>query len=389
MQALDFSVFKLALYDWHKSLGTLVLFLFALRLFWRWVSRPPISLPEHKKWERVLAHIAHYTLYLLLFLLPLSGWLMSSAGDFSHSFFGLFTMPDLVEKDETLFRQMREVHEFLVYLLLFVLFFHIAGALKHHILDRDITLVRMLLSPREGYAERGKMKEFLAGFVLMAALLFYGAVAILLVQNYMKVPENVAVTDIQDQADRTGPQATTFAKNAVHNVDRWAIDHENSRLSFYVDVYGEPFEAVFPAFDGDIIFDPGNLAKSRVDIVIPLAMVSSGSAERDGFMVMEDWFYAESFPESRFYAESFKKTGQNQYIAEGELTIRGVTRPVSLPFTLQIKEEESGEKTADMKADLVINRLDYGVGQGAWQKTDVVGNAVKITVSLKARREDQ
>lgn len=102
-------------------------------------------------------------------------------------------------------------------------------------------------------------------------------------------------------------------------------------------------------------------------------------------MVMEDWFYTESFPESRFYAETFRKTAENQYVAEGELTIRGVTRPVSLPFTLQIRDEGSKGKTAHMEAALVINRLDYGVGQGEWQKTDMVENAVSVSVSLTAR----
>lgn len=381
MNALDFTALKLALYDWHKSLGTLVLFLVVLRLLWRRASKPPAALPAHQKWERILAHVAHYTLYLLLFLLPVTGWLMSSAGDFSHSFFGLFSMPDLVEKDETLFRQMRVMHGVLVYILLFVLFLHIAGAVKHHVIDRDITLVRMLRP-----AVSGPRHNVAAGFVIVAAFMFYSAAGYLFV-----TAGGPSAAPAGAMATATGAQnaagATESAGAQEEAAGRWTVDHENSRLAFYAEVYGDPFEAVFPVFEADIAFDPENLGQSRVEIVIPIAKVKSGSEERDGFMVMEDWFFTESFPESRFVAETFRKTGGNQYIAEGTLSIRGIWNKLSLPFSLEISENDTGGRTAFMEAEKVINRLDYGVGQGEWQKTDIVKNPVKVTVSLKAEQE--
>ncbi len=164
----------------------------------------------------------------------------------------------------------------------------------------------------------------------------------------------------------------------------WKIDHERSRLVFEATQMGAVFTGTFPSFDGDIFFDPENLENSHVRIVVNLAAVDTQSTDRDQYILMENWLYTESFPESVFETIKFEKKEENQYLAHANLTIRGVTLPVRLPFSLFISTDEAGNKLAKMEGNLTLNRLAYGVGQGEWEDTKMVGNPVIVSVSLTA-----
>lgn len=132
------------LYALHKSIGVTILALAALRLLWRSFNLRPLPLPSHAQWERVLATLTHALLYLSLLLMPLSGWVMSSAKGFSVSVFGLFTLPDFVRPDDGLAELMVRIHVVTAYALIVLIFLHVAGAVKHHLIDRDDTLLRMM-----------------------------------------------------------------------------------------------------------------------------------------------------------------------------------------------------------------------------------------------------
>lgn len=144
MSGLDPSPKMFQIYALHKSLGITILFLVILRLLWRLTNGVPIPLPNHKAWEKILAKIIHSLLYLSLLAMPLSGWIMSSAKGFSVSVFNWFTLPDLVKPDDHLAELAVEFHELVAYSLIGMILLHIAGALKHHLIDRDDTLRRML-----------------------------------------------------------------------------------------------------------------------------------------------------------------------------------------------------------------------------------------------------
>ncbi len=135
---------KLAMLARHKSVGITILGLAAIRLIWRWTNPTP-ALPETlKPYERVLAHVTHAALYLLLFAMPLSGWLMSSARGFPVSWFGLVQLPDLVPKSKPLYEALLQTHDLLALALGAVVLLHVAAALKHHYVLKDDVLRRML-----------------------------------------------------------------------------------------------------------------------------------------------------------------------------------------------------------------------------------------------------
>lgn len=135
---------KITLILVHKALGMVALAAVLLRLLWRLANALPALVGGPPRWQQVAAHLAHLLLYALMFALPLSGWLMSSAGGYPVTFFGLFTLPDLVPVNEWLFRRLLDLHHWLAYALLALLAVHAVAALHHHVVLRDDTLRRML-----------------------------------------------------------------------------------------------------------------------------------------------------------------------------------------------------------------------------------------------------
>jgi len=141
---LPLGVRKLTLLARHKSVGITILALVILRLLWRWLNEQP-PLPEKlKRYERLLAHLVHVALYVLLFAVPLSGWMFSSARGFPVSWFGFFQLPDLMPKSRPLYEALLTTHHVLAWTLVVVAGLHGAAALKHHFVHRDDVLKRML-----------------------------------------------------------------------------------------------------------------------------------------------------------------------------------------------------------------------------------------------------
>jgi cytochrome b561 len=133
----------------HKQLGILALLLVAVRVLWRMSNILPSLVPHLPEWQKVLARFVHLSFYALMFALPVSGWLMSSASGITVSFFGLFPLPDFISHDELRFKQLIEIHKYLGFALIAFMLAHIGAALRHHFIFRDDTLRRMLSVPKE------------------------------------------------------------------------------------------------------------------------------------------------------------------------------------------------------------------------------------------------
>ena len=150
MVDLSLSPTKLKLYSWHKWIGVTIALLVVVRLAWRLGHRAPALPAGMAPWEQFVASGTHVILYVLLFALPVTGWLMSSAAGFPVVYFGVLPLPDLVAKNKELADLLKTVHYWLNKTLLVLVVLHVAAALKHHVLDRDDVLTRMLpfLKPR-------------------------------------------------------------------------------------------------------------------------------------------------------------------------------------------------------------------------------------------------
>ncbi len=143
MADLPFSPNRLKLFNWHKWAGVTILALSALRLLWRLSHKPPADLPM-PGWQAFVAHITHGLLYVLFFAVPLVGWAYSSAAGFPIVWFGVIPLPDFVPKDKALADLLKDAHELLAWVMALLVVLHVGGALKHHFIDRDGLVQRML-----------------------------------------------------------------------------------------------------------------------------------------------------------------------------------------------------------------------------------------------------
>lgn len=143
MVELPISPQKLRVYAWHKWIGVTVFLAVLARLAWRhWhPPPPPVAMPD---WQRRAAWATHMLLYVLMLLIPLSGWIYSSATGVQVVYLGLVPLPDLVGKDKALAAIFKAAHATLNFSLLALVFLHVGAALKHHFSDRDGVLARML-----------------------------------------------------------------------------------------------------------------------------------------------------------------------------------------------------------------------------------------------------
>jgi cytochrome b561 len=135
---------KFAVLARHKSIGITILALATLRLLWRWMNPVPPLPDTLKPYERVLSHVSHFGLYFFLFAMPITGWMLSSASNFPVSYWGWFTLPNLMTPNKATADVMHEVHETLFKILVAFAVLHIAAALKHHLVLKDDVLRRML-----------------------------------------------------------------------------------------------------------------------------------------------------------------------------------------------------------------------------------------------------
>ncbi len=132
------------LYKWHKTIGVLVLALVVARVVWRFVSPPPPLPANTPPLERWAAHLTHLLIYVAIIVIPVSGWLMSSAAPFPNLILGNIQLPALIGQDEAASKFFSAVHYWAGRALMALLVLHVGAALLHHFIRRDQILVRML-----------------------------------------------------------------------------------------------------------------------------------------------------------------------------------------------------------------------------------------------------
>ncbi|MDX2141829.1 MAG: YceI family protein [Rhodospirillaceae bacterium] len=161
----------------------------------------------------------------------------------------------------------------------------------------------------------------------------------------------------------------------------WRVDQSQSVIEFVASMQGAEFTGRFGSFDAHIDFDPAQPDQGQARVTVPLSTVDTQFEERDAEVKKADWFDVERFPQAVYAVSEFIPFAPGEFTAKGSLTLRGQTLPVPLRFKLKT----TGART-EMTGETAINRLDFGLG---WPATEVVGNPVKIRVSLVALRDPQ
>lgn len=165
----------------------------------------------------------------------------------------------------------------------------------------------------------------------------------------------------------------------------WNMDKSQSSIVFKGGQMGKAFEGRFTDFDAEIRFAPDMLEASNVNVTIRTAAIHSGDKERDDTVKTGAWFDVKNFPVATYESSVFRKTDDTHFVSEGNLTIRDVTVPVTLPFTLTIVADDvSGEKTATMQGSLTLDRSALQLGRGDWADPKSVANNVDVAITVVA-----
>ncbi|MEP0070617.1 YceI family protein [Pyruvatibacter sp.] len=162
----------------------------------------------------------------------------------------------------------------------------------------------------------------------------------------------------------------------------WTIDKGNSTLSFEAQVFGSAVPGTFGDWTAEIAFDEEALDTSKVSVVIDMSSADTGDGARDGSLKGSEWFAVEEHPEATLVSTAFRKIDDGSFEMDADLTMRGTTNPITLPFTLT--EAADGVVA---KGSVTVNRTDYGVGQGDYVGGSTVGLDVVISIDIAATPE--
>jgi cytochrome b561/polyisoprenoid-binding protein YceI len=360
---------KAWLFSLHKTLGVAVFFLALARIGWALTQPRPAPLHPDRRLETALAEGVHAALYVSLVAVPASGWVHHAAVTGFAPIWWPFgqTLP-FVPQTPAVADAAASVHALFTKLLIAALALHIAGALKHHLVDRDATLRRMLPGMRVATAapahpRRRHALATAAGAVALYAAAGAGAVAL--------IPEG---------GDRSTALAQAASLAAEADAPRaWRV--EGGELTFTVAQMGSPVTGRFEGWSAAIAFDetPDETgAHGAVEVIVPISGMTIGSVTEQARG--PDFFDAEAFPTSRYTARIEKAEDGSGYVARGVLALAGAEVPVDLPFTLDVVD---GAATAE--GQVVVDRRSFGMGE-RYPDEATVGFSVTIDVSLRATR---
>lgn len=346
MEALEA---KVQLFSLHKTLGIAAFAIGLARILWALTQPKPVPVHPDRPVETLLAEIMHWILYAALVLVPLTGWIEHAATDgFAPILWPFGQGLPLVPKSILVASVMASIHHVFAWVLIGAIALHVAGALKHAIIDRDGVLARML---RGRPAGTGAIQRHLAP-ALMAVTVFAAGAAFAIATR----PDDAGSSAVLEQA-----------------ASQWqVIDGE---LGFSVTQMGSEVQGGFSDWTAAISFDP-DTGQGEVEVTINMDSVSIGMVTDQA--KGREFFDVENNPVAVFRG-AIRPDG-DRFMAEGPLSLKGHEAIVALSFTLQI-----ADGIATMSGETVMDRRDWNIGQG-YDDESSVGFPVALAVSLSARQ---
>ena len=352
---------KAWLFSLHKTLGITVFLVAVLRILWALFGPKPGLLNANKPVESWLAETIHWLLYASLVLVPLTGWIHHSA---TTGFAPIWapisnlvghSLP-LVPKSEAVAHTFASLHIIFERVLIASFLLHLAGALKHHFIDKDLTLKRMLpgITSPDILLEQHKSRAPI-----------YGAIAAYIIALTIGTTLGMFNTHKID-----APVAMLGAVSS-----QWQV--QEGSIAITVRQLGSDVTGSFADWTAAINFDEtpdanGLHGDVKVTISIPSLTLGSVTSQALG----TDFLAAEDFATAVFQAPITSEDGR--YTANGTITIKGSQAPVNLPFTIEINQD-----TATMMGQTTLNRTNFQVGT-QYPDEGSVGFEVLVDVALTA-----
>ncbi|WP_299693154.1 cytochrome b/b6 domain-containing protein [uncultured Tateyamaria sp.] len=346
------------LFSLHKTLGVTVFFVALIRIAWALRQPKPGLLHPDRKAESFAAETVHWLLYGSLVLVPLSGWIHhAAASGFAPIWWPFGQNLPLVPKSETVAAAMGGAHWVLTKVLAVSLLLHIAGALKHHFVDRDMTLRRMWFGAPDLPQADSSHKHAMP---VIAALAFWA----------LALSGGAAMGVYAPHG--AGHDGTALQKVASD----WQV--QDGTLSITVTQLGSEVSGTFSDWTAAITYDETveNGIAGTVEVTIAIASLTLGSVT--GQAMGPDYFDATTFPTATFAADIMRVVDGHE--AVGTLTIRDQSVPITLPFGLSVNGDE-----ASMVGGITLDRRNYGIGDNMADESSLKF-AVEVDVDLIASR---
>lgn len=353
---------KTTLFSLHKTIGVLAFFVALARIIWAVAQVHPVPLHPTRKLETFAASLVHWLLYISLVVVPLSGWIHHAAvTGFAPIWWPFGQGLPFVPQSESVAAVASGVHWLFTKVMFVAIALHVLGALKHHFLDRDATLMRMLRgisAPAMPMALRPAVLAPIAAIVI-AGVALGGATRLYLPQDTAAAAEPIAE-----------PTTTVSGGN-------WQVSE--GKLAISLQQMGQEVSGTFGQWQAEISFDDKITAgqAGEVKVTIDTASITLGSVSDQA--KGSDFFDVAQFPQAVFTAPI--EVVEGGYSAKGNLSLRGVTLPVELPFTLQI----DGDR-AVMQGSTRLDRRDYKMGQ-SYADEATISHGVMVNVDLVATRK--
>lgn len=367
---------KADLFSVHKTLGLAAFFTALARILWALTQPRPAPLHPERRAERFVAEAVHWSLYIAMLVVPLSGWLHHAATTgFAPILWpfpqGLPFVPQSVDFAEAA----GAVHWLFTKILAASVLAHVGGALKHHFLDRDDTLRRMLPGTRVALPGVGRAGASRTGahHVPFAGALAAFTVAILAIAAAPALVSRDAPAQIAQASEEPAPASAPTGEGPL-----WRVTE--GRLGFDVTQMGSTVTGSFADWSATISYDPQAPAAERgsVEVLIAIDSLSLGSVTSQA--KGSDFLDAEKHPRSRF--EAIIRETDEGYVADGVLALAGAEVPVSLPFVL-IRDDDRASAEGMVRVD----RRDFGIGESHTDES-AVGFGVEILFALEAVRAE-
>lgn len=355
---------KTQLFSLHKTVGVAAFALGLARILWAITQPRPVALHPDRRMETLLADLVHWLLYLSLLIVPLSGWVHHAALDgFAPILWPFGQGLPFVPKSDSVALTAGGLHWLFTKLLAVSILLHIAGALKHHLIDRDDTLRRMTRgTAAPAVAQHGATPHRLAPLGLALAVYAAASSAAL----YASVP-----------APSPAPSAAPTPAPVAAITGNWQVTAGS--LGFGVQQMGAPVEGSFASWSAAITHDD-TIATGQTGTVIveiDLASVSLGSVSDQ--VKGPEFLDIAAHPKARFTADLIRDA--NGYNAVGTLALHGIERPLTLPFALTLTGD-----TAEMTGEVSLDRRDFAIG-ASYGDESTVGFGVTVKVALTATRQ--
>lgn len=376
-----------ARYQLHKSVGIAILVLTLGRLAIR-LTTPRPAPSDGPAWARHLARAVHAAFYAILIGAPLTGWALVSTAKIKVPtlLFGIVPLPHL-PLPGGLLDSAEAAHGALAWTAVGLVALHITGALRHQWLLGKPELQRMI-----PFANGKGVIAALAAFALIGGGFALGKMVSPDAVIAKPVPEESAPglqpPQIGAPADPVAPPEVETANAASaaappaepQPVVDWAVK-SGGRLGFTARWNGDAVRGSFRTWRATIRFSPDLLDDSRISATIDLASADTGDSQRDDSLKGSDFFDTALHPRATFTSRRITHLGDDRYAAAGTLELHGVSRPVTLRFTLRIDGD-----TARVTGSTRINRTAFGVGAGEWASTAAIAGEVDVDLVFTATR---